>query len=163
MPDDDEDWVSNLDELEEVEEDLEEEIKCLVEDLKQPVPDLQRFSTSIEILFAWRVLTLYFIHREEPEVVSPVKVTLTPAKESSQEEDGEVKVEEEVTLVEDKDGKVELLKKPKLWEVELMLTEQTEGEDENDPEYVPPSTCLDISLDYDEVNNIGGIRINYIN
>merc|ERR1719228_2376658 len=129
LPDDDEDWVSNLDELEEVEEDLEEEIKCLIEDLKQPVPDLQR---------------------EVPEAVSPVKVTLTPAKESSQEEDGEVKVEEEVTLVEDKDGKVELLKKPKLWEVELMLTEQTEGEDENDPEYVPPSTCLDISLDYDE-------------
>ena len=43
MPDDDEDWVSNLDELEEVEEDLEEEIKCLIEDLKLPLPDLQRF------------------------------------------------------------------------------------------------------------------------
>ena len=43
MPDDDEDWVSNLDELDEVEEDLEEEIKCLIEDLKRPVPDLQRF------------------------------------------------------------------------------------------------------------------------
>ena len=43
LPDDDEDWVSNLDELEEVEEDLEEEINCLIEDLKQPVPDLQRF------------------------------------------------------------------------------------------------------------------------
>ena len=89
-------------------------------------------------------------------------MTLTPAKKSSQEEDGEIKVEEEVTLVEDKEGKVESLKKPKLWEVELMLTEQTEGEDENDPEYVPPSTCLDISLDYDEVNNIGGIRIELI-
>ena len=82
-------------------------------------------------------------------------MTLTPAKESSQEEDGEIKIE-----VEDKDGKVESLKKPKLWEVELMLTEQTEGEDENDPEYVPPSTCFDISLDYDEVSIIGGIRIN---
>ena len=89
-------------------------------------------------------------------------MTLTPAKESSQEEDGEIKVEEEVTLVEDmdKDSQVKSLKKPKLWEVELMLTEQTEGEDENDPEYVPPSTCLDISLDYDEVNNISGVRIN---
>ena len=87
-------------------------------------------------------------------------MTLTPAKESSQEEDGEVKVEEEVSLVEYKDGKVELLKKPKLWEVELMLTEQTEGEDENDLEYVPPSTCLDISLDYDEVNNVCGICLN---
>ena len=89
-------------------------------------------------------------------------MTLTPAKESSQEEDGEVKVDEEVTLVEDKDkdSQVKSLKKPKLWEVELMLTEQTEGEDENDPEYVPPSTCLDISLDYDEVSIIGGIRIN---
>ena len=115
---------------------------------------------NFEILSARKVLILYFTHREEPEVVSPVKVTLTPAKESSQEIDGEIKVEEEVTLVEDKDGKVESLKKPKLWEVELMLTEQTEGEDENDPEYVPPSTCLDISLDYDEVNQIGGIRIN---
>ena len=89
-------------------------------------------------------------------------MTLTPAKESSQEEDGEIKVEEEVTLVEDmdKDSQVKSLKKPKLWEVELMLTEQTEGEDENDPEYVPPSRCLDISLDYDEVSIIGGIRIN---
>ena len=89
-------------------------------------------------------------------------MTLTPAKESSQEEDGEIKVEEEVTLVEDKDkdSQVKSLKKPKLWEVELMLTEQTEEEDENDPEYVPPSTCLDISLDYDEVNNISGVRIN---
>ena len=87
-------------------------------------------------------------------------MTLTPAKESSQEENGEIKVEEEVTLVEDKDGKVKSLKKPKLWEVELMLTEQTDEEDEKDAEYVPPSTCLDISLDYDEVNDIGGIRIN---
>ena len=115
-----------------------------------------------EILSAWKVLTLYFTHREEPEVVSPVKVTLTPAKEGSQEENGGIKVEEEVTLVEDmdKDSQVKSLKKPKLWEVELMLTEQTEGEDENDPEYVPPSTCLDISLDYDEVNNISGVRIN---
>ena len=43
MPDDDEDRVSKLDELEQVEEDLEEEIKWLIEDLKQPVPDLQRF------------------------------------------------------------------------------------------------------------------------
>merc|ERR1711962_1180676 len=50
----------------------------------------------------------------------------------------------------DKDNQVKSLKKPKFWEVELMLTEQTEEEDENDPEYVPPSTCLDISLDYDE-------------
>ena len=90
-------------------------------------------------------------------------MTLTPAKEGSQEEDGEIKVEEEVTLVEDKDGQKKSLKKPKLWEVELMMTEQTKGEDENDPEYVPPSICLDISLDYDEVNNIGGIRIDQIN
>ena len=39
-------------------------------------------------------------------------MTLTPAKESSQEEDGEV--EDEVTLVEDKDGQVKSLKKSKL-------------------------------------------------
>ena len=33
-----------------------------------------------------------------------------------------------------------------------IMTEQREDYDEDqDPEYVPPPTCLDISLDYDEV------------
>ena len=58
--------------------------------------------------------------------------------------------EEKVTLVDD--GEVKPPRKPLLWEVELLMTEQKEDYDEGqDPEYVPPPTCLDISLDYDEV------------
>ena len=55
-----------------------------------------------------------------------------------------------MTLVDD--GEVKLPRKPLLWEVELLMTEQKENYDEDqDPEYVPPPTCADISLDYDEV------------
>ena len=58
--------------------------------------------------------------------------------------------EEKVTLVDN--GEVKPPRKPLLWEVELFMTEQKEDYDEGqDPEYVPPPTCLDISLDYDEV------------
>ena len=50
------------------------------------------------------------------------------------------------------DGEVKPPRKPLLWEVELLMTEQKEDYDEDqDPEYVPPPTCADISLDYDEV------------
>merc|ERR1712055_859747 len=87
---------------------------------------------------------------DEPGVVSPVKVTLTPAKENADEEDVE-EDDEEVTLVDD--GEVDAPRKPLLWEVELLLTEQKEEDDEKDPEYVPPSTCLEISLDYDEYSD----------
>ena len=41
MPEDDKDWLSDLEELEEVEDNLEEEIKCLIEEAEEPVPDLE--------------------------------------------------------------------------------------------------------------------------
>ena len=89
--------------------------------------------------------------RDEPGVVSPVKVVLTPAEDPSEEKGALADEEEEkVTLVDD--GEVKPPRKPLLWEVELFMTEQKEDYDEGqDPEYVPPPTCLDISLDYDEV------------
>jgi len=127
LPEDDKDWLSDLEELEEVEDNLEDEVKCLVEDAAVPVPE-----------------------RDEPGVVSPVKVVLTPAKDPSDEKGALADEEEEkVTLVDD--GEVKPPRKPLLWEVELLMTEQREDYDEDqDPEYVPPPTCLDISLDYDE-------------
>lgn len=79
-------------------------------------------------------------------------MTLTPAKENAGEECKDVEEEdEEVTLVDD--GEIDAPRKPLLWEVELLMTEQKEEYDEKDPEYVPPSTCLDISLDYDEYSD----------
>ena len=93
----------------------------------------------------------FAIPRDEPGVVSPVKVVLTPVKDLSDEKGAAADEEdEEVTLVDD--GEVKLSRKPLLWEVELLMTEQKEDYDEDqDPEYVPPPTCADISLDYDEV------------
>ena len=94
----------------------------------------------------------YLFPRDEP-VVSPVKVTLTPAKESADEERKSVEEEDdEVTLVDDGE-EVDAPRRPLLWEVELLLTEQQEEDDEKDLEYVPPTTCLDISLDYDEYSD----------
>ena len=90
--------------------------------------------------------------RDEPGVVSPVKVTLTPAKENADEEcENDEEGDEEVTLVDD--GEVEAPRRPLLWEMELLMTEQPEEDDEKDLEYVPPSTCLEISLDYDEYSD----------
>merc|ERR1712181_141649 len=106
------------------------EIKCLIEEAEEPVPEL---------------------HRDEPGVVSPVKVTLTPAKENVGEDEDAEEEDEEVTLVDD--GEVDAPRKPLLWEVELLLTEQKEEDDEKDPEYVPPSSGLEISLDYDEYSD----------
>ena len=89
--------------------------------------------------------------RNSTPIVSPVKVTLTPAKEET-EGDVEVELEEdEVTLVDSAEAKAAGRKRnPSLWVQELLLTEQVE-EEEEDGEYLPPPTCLDIDLDYDEV------------
>jgi len=129
LPEDDKDWLSDLEELDEVEDNLEEEIKCLIEEAEEPVSES---------------------HRDVP-VASPVKVTLTPAKENADEHENVEEEEEEVTLVDD--GEVDAPRRPLLWEVELLLTEQKEEDDEKDLEYVPPSTCLEISLDYDEYSD----------
>merc|ERR1719430_1009078 len=129
LPEDDKDWLSDLEELDEVEDNLEEEVKCLIEEAEEPVSES---------------------HRDAP-VASPVKVTLTPAKENADEHKNVEEEEEEVTLVDD--GEVDAPRRPLLWEVELLLTEQKEEDDEKDLEYVPPSTCLEISLDYDEYSD----------
>jgi len=129
LPEDDKDWLSDLEELDEVEDNLEEEVKCLIEEAEEPVSES---------------------HRDVP-VASPVKVTLTPAKENADEHENVEEEEEEVTLVDD--GEVDAPRRPLLWEVELLLTEQKEEDDEKDLEYVPPSTCLEISLDYDEYSD----------
>merc|ERR1719430_637752 len=130
LPEDDKDWLSDLEELDEVEDNLEEEVKCLIEEAEEPVSES---------------------HRDVP-VASPVKVTLTPAKENADEHENVEEEEEEVTLVDD--GEVDASRRPLLWEVELLLTEQKEeDDDEKDLEYVPPSTCLEISLDYDEYSD----------
>ena len=63
-------------------------------------------------------------------------MTLTPAKENAGEDEDVEEEDEEVTLVDD--GEVDAPRKPLLWEVELLLTEQKEEDDE----YMPPSTCL---------------------
>ena len=39
LPEDDKDWLSDLEELEEVEDNLEDEVKCLIEDAAVPVPE----------------------------------------------------------------------------------------------------------------------------
>merc|ERR1719234_1679658 len=130
LPEDDKDWLSDLEELDEVEDNLEEEIKCLIEEAEEPVPEM---------------------HRDEPGLVSPVRAILTPAKENGGEDEDVEEEDEEVTLVDD--GEVDAPRKPLLWEVELLLTEQKEEDDEKDPEYVPPSSCLEISLDYDEYSD----------
>ena len=44
LPEDDKDWLSDLEELEEVEDNLEDEVKCLVEDAAVPVPERYFFS-----------------------------------------------------------------------------------------------------------------------
>ena len=51
LPEDDKDWLSDLEELEEVEDNLEEEVKCLVEDAAQPAPE--------RYIFLKRTLTIY--------------------------------------------------------------------------------------------------------
>lgn len=43
MPEDDKDWLSDLEELDEVEDNLEEEIKCLIEEAEEPVSESHRF------------------------------------------------------------------------------------------------------------------------
>ena len=93
--------------------------------------------------------------------MSPVKVTLTPSKES----EGEAEPTEEILTLEtedeeekEKEGeKTEAEEKekvvhPQLWEKCLVMTEQPDEYDSGeDPEYIPPPVILDTSFEYDEV------------
>ena len=129
MPETDVDEESET-EVESGNEDLEEEVKALIQEAEAPL-------------------------MEDPQVISPVKVTLTPAKEPRHGEEvmgGEDEVI--ITLLSGEEGEARVGRPPKLWERALLLTEQmseySSGEDE---EYVPPY-CLDTSLEYDEVRFI---------
>ena len=43
LPEDDKDWLSDLEELDEVEDNLEEEIKALIEEAEEPASESHRF------------------------------------------------------------------------------------------------------------------------
>ena len=88
--------------------------------------------------------------------MSPVKVTLTPSKES----EGEAEPTEEILTLEtedeeDEDGeKTKKVAHPQLWEKCLVMTEQPDEYDSGeDPEYIPPPVILDTSFEYDEVSS----------
>jgi len=132
LPESDRVWESDVEEEEAEEEDI---VAILVREAEEPLPDIQELEEE----------------GNSTPTVSPVKVTLTPAKEEAEEEDVEVELEEdEVTLVDSAEAKaVGRKRNPSLWVQELLLTEQVE-EEEEDGEYLPPPTCLDIDLDYDE-------------
>jgi len=131
LPESDRVWESDVEEEEAEEEDI---VTILVREAEEPLPDIQELEEG-----------------NSTPIVSPVKVTLTPAKEETEEGDVEVELEEdEVTLVDSAEAKAAGRKRnPSLWVQELLLTEQVE-EEEEDGEYLPPPTCLDIDLDYDE-------------
>ena len=87
--------------------------------------------------------------------MSPVKVTLTPSKET----EGEAEPTEEILTLETEDEEEEekgegKVVQPQLWEKCLVLTEQPDEYDSGeDPEYVPPAVILDTSFEYDEVSS----------
>merc|ERR1719509_344485 len=120
LPESDRVWESDVEEEEAEEEDI---VAILVREAEEPLPDIQELEEE----------------GNSTPTVSPVKVTLTPAKEEAEE-----------TLVDSAEAKaVGRKRNPSLWVQELLLTEQVE-EEEEDGEYLPPPTCLDIDLDYDE-------------
>merc|ERR1719369_2178972 len=89
------------------------------------------------------------------KVVSPVKVILTPNKEGDEEPKDEI-----VTL----DSEDEVLPKltkdvtPKLWEKELLFTEQPEEYDSaDDPEFVPQVVIYETENEYDEYSDGGDV------
>ena len=78
LPEDDKDWLSDLEELEEVEDNLEDEVKCLVEDAAVPVPERYFFSiyrSQLELsLHPGRNLALYLPSRlSSPPPKTPLK------------------------------------------------------------------------------------------
>jgi len=115
---------------EDEEENYEEEVELLLKEAEEEIEDVKKKMTSPPI--------------------SPVKVTLTPAKDEESEETNEA--DEIVTLVSGDEDKV--IQKPlshPLWVREMEMTEQNEEYDsDEDEEYVPPPVCLDSSFEYDE-------------
>merc|ERR1712059_143781 len=119
----------------ETDEEEEEELELLKKEAEEELPeDLLEGKHKIE----------------DKPVVSPVKVTLTPAKEG--EEDSE---EIEIITVDSKEAKEESrLLVPSLWVREVGLVEQVEDYDsEEDPEYMPAAVIVDTDVDYDEFSD----------
>merc|ERR1712112_685627 len=86
------------------------------------------------------------------QVISPVKVTLTPSKEGDEDPKEEI-----LTLESDGEG-ISNEKPPGMWVKELLLKEQSEEYDsEEDPEYVPPSIIYETDKEYDEYSDGGDV------
>merc|ERR1712025_1263306 len=86
------------------------------------------------------------------QVISPVKVTLTPSKEGDEDPKEEI-----LTLESDGEG-ISNEKPPGMWVRELLLKEQAEEYDsEEDPEYVPPSIIYETDKEYDEYSDGGDV------
>merc|ERR1712025_374742 len=84
------------------------------------------------------------------QVISPVKVTLTPSKEGDEDPKEEI-----LTLESDGEG-ISNENPPGMWVRELLLKEQPEEYDsEEDPEYVPPSIIYETDKEYDEYSDGG--------
>merc|ERR1712098_833034 len=84
------------------------------------------------------------------QIISPVKVTLTPSKEGDEDPKEEI-----LTLESDGEG-ISNEKPPGMWVRELLLKEQAEEYDsEEDPEYVPPSIIYETDKEYDEYSDGG--------
>lgn len=118
-------------------DDIEEELKLLVEEAEKALSD------DIK----------EYMSPGKPGA-SPVKVTLTPPKENGETETGD----EIVTLVsgdEEGESTPQNRKNSSFWMRELEKAEKDSGEydSEDDEEYVPPAGALDSSLDYDEYSD----------
>merc|ERR1712240_954305 len=86
------------------------------------------------------------------QVISPVKVILTPSKE------GDEDPKEEILTLESDGEDISKGKPPGLWVRELLLKEQAEEYDsEEDPEYVPPSIIYETDKEYDEYSDGGDV------
>jgi len=84
------------------------------------------------------------------QVISPVKVTLTPSKEGDEEP------KEEILTLESDGEEMTKEKPPGMWVRELLLKEQADEYDsEEDPEYVPPSIIYETDKEYDEYSDGG--------
>jgi len=115
-----------------VEED--EELKMLVKEALEELPEDLREGK----------------YKTGRKVVSPVKVTLTPSKEGSEEP------QEEILTLESEEEETARDKPPALWVRELLLTEQPDEYDSgDDPEFVPPSVIYETDKEYDEYSDGG--------
>ena len=100
------------------------------------------YEIHVSLIFCFQC----YLFRTGRKVVSPVKVTLTPSKEGTEEP------QEEILTLDSEDEQPARERPPALWVRELLLTEQSEEYDSgDDPEFVPPSVVYETDKEYDEV------------